>query len=102
MHRVVGGEEGVLIPDGGICRITEVATPAFRPRPAQRPRRDGDLIFVRTHDGFEGDPLLAGLVLARLNVVERGDGRARREPVSPPVPGIAEFAVRLVAGGGEP
>ena len=102
MHRVVGGEEGVLVPDGDIGGIVEVAASAFRPRPDERPRRDGDLTLVRAHDRFEGDPLGSGRRPARFNVVEGGDDGARSEPVRPPVPGITELAIWLVAEGGQP
>lgn len=33
----------------------DVASPAFRPRAAERPRRNGDLVPARPHDRVEGD-----------------------------------------------
>ncbi len=100
VHRVLGGEEGVLVADRAIGHVVVVAAPALRPRPAQRPRRYGDLVLLGAHHRFERDP--AAPILPRFDVVERGDQPARREPVRPPVCGARELASALIADRGQP
>ena len=83
VHRVAGGEHSVLIVDGYIRDVMEVASPAFRPRAAERPRRHGDLILARPHDRLEGDRVAADSDPARLGVVERWNGGPWGESILP-------------------
>ena len=57
MQRVVGGKHSVIILDRNIRDVMKVASPFFRPRSAERPRRNGGLIPARTHNRFEREPV---------------------------------------------
>ena len=102
MHRVGRGEERVVIPDRNIGRVVKVAPSALRPRPAQPPGRDGDLTFVRANDRLERDPSGPSRVAACFYVVEHRRLRARGKSILSAIAGTSQFAVRLIADGGQP
>ena len=101
MHGVMRGSDALLVPYGGVGCVAEVAAAAFRPGLAEHPRRDRDLILRGAHDGFEVDhPPCPGQEPARLDVVQRGNGRARSEPVRLPVAWTIELPTALIADRG--
>src|SRR5712691_606014 len=102
VHRVVGGEHAVLIVDGYIRDVMEVASPPFRPRAAERPRRNSDLIRARTHDRFEGDRIAADSNPARLGVVERWEGAPWGESILSSHARSIQLAIRLIPDRGQP
>ena len=103
MHRVARGEEGPLVADRRIGGIVEVAAAAFRPRAAQRSRRDGDLVLVRCPPPRRTRCPRRAIAGSRaFDVVERRDQRARREPVLPPVAALMSSRLSLIADGGKP
>src|ERR1043165_1948490 len=59
VHRVVGGEHAVLIVNGYVRDVMEVASSAFRPRAAERPGRNRDLISACPYNRLEGDQVAA-------------------------------------------
>jgi hypothetical protein len=102
MHRVGRGEERVVIPDRNIGRVVKVAACALRPRPAQPPRCDGHLTFVRANNRLERDPGGSSRLAPRFYVVEHRRLGARGQSIRSAIAGASQFAVRLVADGGQP
>src|SRR5262245_15155959 len=80
----------------------DVASPVFRPRAAERPRRNGDLIPARSHNRFEVDRIAADPDPARLPVVDRRDGRLWVESKLFSHSGSIELAIRLIPDGRQP
>src|SRR5206468_2903356 len=97
VQRVPGGEHTVLIVDGYIREVMEVASPAFRPRAAEHTRRNRDLIPARSHDRLEGDRVAADSDPARRIVdrwvVERWNGAPSGESILPSNSDTIELAI---------
>ena len=101
MHRIVGGKHSIVIVDGNIRDVLKVASPIFRSRPAERPRRNGGLIAARTHNCFERDPVAADSDPPRLGIVKRRDGGPRGESILLSHGQIIQFAIPLIADSGQ-
>ncbi len=80
----------------------EVASPPFRPRAAERPRRNRDLIPARPHDRLEGDRVAADPDPACLGVVERWNCGPSGESILPSNSGAIELAIPLIADSWQP
>jgi hypothetical protein len=80
----------------------EVASPAFRPRAAECPRGNRDLIPARPHDRLEGDRVAADPDPACLGVVERLNGGPSGESILPSNSRTIELAIPLIADSRQP
>jgi hypothetical protein len=110
--RVLGGEHTILIVDGHIRDVMKVTSPAFRPRAAERSRRNRDLIPARPHDRLEGDRVAADSAPARRIfvrrwvvkqwVVEQWNGRPPGESILLSNSDTSEFVIPLIADRSQP
>src|SRR4029077_323154 len=80
----------------------EVASSACRPRAAERPRRNRDLIPARHHDRLESDRVAADSDPARLGVLERWNGGPPGESILPSNSHTIELAIPLIADSRQP
>ena len=81
----------------------EVASAAFRPRAAEGPRRNRDLIPARPDDRLEGDRVAADSdPSAAPDVVERWNGGPPGESILPSNCDAIELAIPLIADSRQP
>src|SRR5262245_58186037 len=77
----------------------KVASPSFRPRSAERPRRNSGLISARTHNRFEPEPVAADSDAPRPAIVKRRDGGPRGESILLSHGWTIQLAIPLIADG---
>src|SRR6185503_19293165 len=107
VHRVVGGEHAVLIVNGYVRDVMEVASSAFRPRAAERPGRNRDLIAACPYNRLEGDQIAADpdpacRIVVRRWVVKRWNGGPSSESILLSNSGTIELAIPLIADRRQP
>src|SRR5262249_9508524 len=77
----------------------KVASPSFRPRSAERPRRNGGLLSARTHNRLEPEPVAADSDAPRFSIVNRRDGGPRGESILLSPGRTIQAAISLIADG---
>ena len=97
LHRVVGGEDGVAVPDGRGRLVPEVASAVLRPRTDQLTWGEGDLVFGCAHRDRQIDVLHSVAVRPGLDVVQRRKDGPRRQAVLPPLDRIDQLSAKLIA-----